>query len=241
MSRWRCYSFVPCDSSADGVTFAIFFCALLFCMEKFSAIRQWQCSGGLLPLGLLDSPPTAYHAAAAAHSYFYPLRWHWYEWLGVIGPVLIFIWFYRIGGLRGMRISRGDIANVCCLRVDFRHGRLRGFRSCSHRRLGTLAANAKPLSFVHRVYFIFWRAARRVCVKGSIVEMVGDLLIRYGKECFDAQEALFLASPHLEWPGLKRERNPWAQAFAWARSNTPSDAIFAFAPSLHSHSRRKYE
>jgi hypothetical protein len=36
----------------------------------------------------------------------------------------------------------------------------------------------------------------------------------------------FPNSNHLELPGLA-PRNPWAQAFLWARDNTPKDALFA--------------
>jgi len=43
---------------------------------------------------------------------------------------------------------------------------------------------------------------------------------------FYAQRALFPASAHIEWPG-SRTRNPWVQAFEWARDNTPPDSIFA--------------
>jgi len=46
---------------------------------------------------------------------------------------------------------------------------------------------------------------------------------------FYAQRTLFPASAHIEWPG-SRTRNPWVQAFEWARDNTPPDAIFALDP-----------
>ena len=48
---------------------------------------------------------------------------------------------------------------------------------------------------------------------------------------FYAQRELFPASAHIEWPG-SAPRNPWAQAFEWVRTNTPSDAIFALDPSF---------
>ena len=33
----------------------------------------------------------------------------------------------------------------------------------------------------------------------------------------------------MEWPG-RAPKNPWAQAFVWARENTPEDAVFALDP-----------
>jgi hypothetical protein len=43
------------------------------------------------------------------------------------------------------------------------------------------------------------------------------------------QLTLFSTSPHLEMPG-ERAANPWLQAFAWIRGNTPEDAYFALDP-----------
>jgi hypothetical protein len=44
-----------------------------------------------------------------------------------------------------------------------------------------------------------------------------------------AQCAEFDGSPHLELPGLA-PGNPWLEAFAWIRGNTPADAYFALDP-----------
>jgi hypothetical protein len=46
---------------------------------------------------------------------------------------------------------------------------------------------------------------------------------------FLAQRELFAGSPHLELPG-RVSQNPWLQAFAWIRQNTPEDAYFALDP-----------
>ena len=46
---------------------------------------------------------------------------------------------------------------------------------------------------------------------------------------FVAQRQLFSGSVHLELPG-RQPANPWLQAFAWIRQNTPTDAYFALDP-----------
>jgi hypothetical protein len=46
---------------------------------------------------------------------------------------------------------------------------------------------------------------------------------------FLAQRQLFAATPHLELPSTV-SANPWLQAFAWIRGNTPQDAYFALDP-----------
>jgi hypothetical protein len=44
-----------------------------------------------------------------------------------------------------------------------------------------------------------------------------------------AQRELFPATAHIEWPGAS-PRNSWANAFLWARQNTPNDAYFVLNP-----------
>ena len=46
---------------------------------------------------------------------------------------------------------------------------------------------------------------------------------------FISQRMVFSASEHLELPG-RPSANPWLQAFAWIRQNTPVDAYFALDP-----------
>jgi len=55
------------------------------------------------------------------------------------------------------------------------------------------------------------------------------LFMPLGMGMFVAQRAIFPASAHLEWPWAA-PKNEWAQAFIWARENTPVDAVFALAP-----------
>ncbi len=118
--------------------FAVCFCVLLFWMER-SEIPQATLAG-ILPLGLLDPPTPAYHPIALSHSYFYLLRWEWYEWLGVIGPLLLLCWFVRIARFRQMRnlelISRALI-HLPDYFLDWRFGSfyprsgLRPWHACS--------------------------------------------------------------------------------------------------------------
>jgi hypothetical protein len=46
---------------------------------------------------------------------------------------------------------------------------------------------------------------------------------------FISQRVQFPGSEHLELPG-RSSANPWLQAFAWIRQNTPTDAYFALDP-----------
>ncbi len=75
-------------------SFAIAFCAWLFILRRYRPRALGFAA--LLPFGLtLDPPPAAYHEVARRQPYFYIQRWEWYEWLGVIGPLLLFWWLAR--------------------------------------------------------------------------------------------------------------------------------------------------
>ncbi len=52
------------------------------------------------------------------------------------------------------------------------------------------------------------------------------LLLAFGSLMFYVQRSTYPASAHLELPG-RAARNPYVQAFLWARHNTPNDALFA--------------
>ena len=81
-------------------SFAIAFCVWLAMLDRYRP--QVLGFAALLPFGLFDPPPPAYHEVALRQSYFFILRWEWYEWLGLIGPVLLFWWFARLARRRGM-------------------------------------------------------------------------------------------------------------------------------------------
>src|SRR6202035_3571253 len=78
--------------------FPFSFCALFLVMEKFSeGAGKTALAAGLwlgIPLAPLSS--AAYHEVAKHHGYFYIQNWQWYEWLGIIAPLLLFWWFARI-------------------------------------------------------------------------------------------------------------------------------------------------
>jgi hypothetical protein len=207
-------------------SFAICFCFLLFWMQTLNLSRTTVA--GLLPLGLLDPPSAAYHQAALTHSYHYLVRWHWYEWLGVIGPIVILWLFSRIAGARQMRnlelISRTLVVYqtlfvVAALAVSF------------PARFESLA-RVQPMRSLYLTYILL------VLFSGGLLgEYVLEnrwwrwmaLFLPLCAGMFYAQRVLFPASAHIEWPGSK-PWNPWVQAFEWVRDNTPPDAIFALDP-----------
>ena len=208
--------------------FAFSFCVLLLCVKKF---RPWQPAVAcLLPLGLLDAPPAAYHQVALTRPYFYPLQWQWYEWLGVIGPVVILWWFSRIARTRQMK-NLGLLSRTAVLyEIIFVIASLAVSAPARFESLARL----QPMRSLHLLYILF------VLFSGGLLGQFVlknhwwrwmALFLPLCAGMFYAQRALFPASAHVEWPG-SGPSNPWAEAFEWARMNTPSDAVFALDPNF---------
>jgi len=215
--------------------FAIFFATLLFWIEAretagaSSALETSAAvAAAILPLGLLSRPSAAYHEAAVTHSYFYLLQWHWYEWLGVIGPILILWCFSRFSRLRAMRNLELLSRSLVCYEIIFVVAALIFTTPARFESLARL----QPMRSLYILYILLILFSG--CLLGAFL-LKGHswrwivLFLPLCSGMLWAQRSLFPASPHIEWPGSK-SRNAWVQAFEWARSNTPSEAVFALGP-----------
>ena len=214
--------------------FPFSFGALWLVIEQIERHTGWRLEGAgglaLLFLGipLAPSASRAYHESARMHSYFYIQDWQWYEWLGIFAPLALLWWFARIGRARQKplltRACRafaiyGMIYLLVALAVDLPAS----FESL---------ARIQPLRSLHLLYMVLF-----VCVGGLLGEYVLKdrawrwlvLFLPLAMGMFVAQRSLFPRSAHVEWPGWA-PKNPWAQAFAWIRANTPADAVFAVDP-----------
>jgi len=182
-----------------------------------------------LPFGItFDPPPPAYHQVALRQRSHFVLRWEWYEWLGVIGPVLLFWWFGNWARRRGMK----NLELVSRAMVPF---------------VVVAALAAIGLGIPARFEALTRLQPLRCLALCSMVLVVagGGLLGQYVLErqlwrwlalfvplslgMYVAQRQVFPASQHIEWPWAQ-PRNQWAQAFEWIRGNTPVDALFALDP-----------
>ncbi len=184
----------------------------------------------LLLVGMPLAPPAspAYHAAAKLHSFHYIQLWQWYEWVGILAPVALFWWFARIAKTRGWNsLNRVCRALILYDLIYFAAALIVDLPA----RFESLA-RLQPLRSLHFLYMLMF-----VMMGGLLGEFVLKnrvwrwlaLFVPLAGGMFLAQRALFPASAHVEWPG-RAPRNPWAQAFLWARQNTPPDALFALDP-----------
>jgi hypothetical protein len=208
-------------------SFAIGFCGILLIREKYS-LRSLGFAA-MLPFGLtLDPPPAAYHEVALRQPYFYILRWHWYEWLGAIAPVILFWWLGGLGKRRGMKnvelVSRSmvpfillGLAAALVLGIPARFEAL---------------ARIEPLRCLALSYMMLIVIGGGFLGQYILKDKVWHWVVLFlplSLGMFVAQRQIFAASAHIEWPWTT-PRNPWAQAFDWIRVNTPTDALFALNP-----------
>lgn len=177
---------------------------------------------------LAAHPSAAYWQCLHSHAYYHLLEWQWYEWLGLVAPLAIVLWFERRAARRGeaelQRLARVVFifAAICFV------GALVVMIPAKFELLSIY----QPARGFQLIYvFMFLMAG------GSLGESIlkckpARWLILFVPLCFAmfyAQLRLFPADRHIEWPGAASP-NPWMQAFDWIRSNTPQNAVFALDP-----------
>lgn len=208
--------------------FVLAFAALLIGARRMQqALSLQPFALALLPIALFPPVTGAYRQVLESHSYFFPLRWAWYEWLGMFGPLLILWWLGRVAHRRKLVLME----RLCFTSIVF--GLLFlliGLMVTIPPQFARLA-ELQPLRSLLLIYVLLF-----VISGGLLAEHVLQaklwrwlVFVPLGAGMFYAQRQLFPATPHLEWPG-RRTGNQWVEAFLWIRGNTPVDAYFALDP-----------
>lgn len=207
--------------------FVLSYCAVLLCIKQFD--RRFASLALLLPFGISFEPPSpAYHQVALSHAYFYLLRWHWYEWLGVVGPMALLWWFSRIARSRQLR----NLGLLCRALIVYQFVYLLAGVVLSIPARFESLARLQPMRSLYLLYVLFFLFAGGLLGEYVLKNRVwrwAVLFVPLWAGMFLAQRALFPASPHIEWPGAS-PKNQWVRAFEWIRANTPDNAIFALDP-----------
>jgi hypothetical protein len=208
-------------------SFAILFCAWLILLDRYRP--RVLGFAAALPFGItFEPPPAAYHEVALRQRSHFVLRWEWYEWLGVIGPVILFYWFGTWARRRGMKnlelVSRAMVPFVV----------VAAFAAIG---LGIPArfealTRLQPLRCLALCYMVLVVVGGGLLGQYALQRQVWRwlaLFVPLSLGMYFAQRQVFPASQHIEWPWAQ-PRNQWAQAFEWIRGNTPVDALFALDP-----------
>jgi hypothetical protein len=207
--------------------FGVSYCVLL--ARKQSPVSTMPLAFMMLPLGwIFESTSQAWQQAAHTRDYYYLSRWHWYEWLGVLAPLLLLWWIRRIATGEGSKVlsrmaSRlvlfGCVQFALALVILLTPGldRMRSFQ---------------PMRYLHLLYLLFVLFAGGLIGQRILRTHVVRWLLLFvplGLGMFIAQRQTFPATEHIEWPG-QTSQNAWLQAFSWIKQNTPIDAMFALDP-----------
>jgi len=190
--------------------------------------RTSVLAGLLLPLGWVFEPASdAWRQAAATRSFYFVLRWPWYEWLGVVAPLALLWWFRALAQRGGRPFWRASPRGWCIL--AYFSWRWRWLCCC------------------HPGWSVFVRSSRCafciLCIC-CFVLLSGGLLGQYVLKKHALRWLLLFvplsagmfmpaqmypATPHLELPGAT-SGNGWVEAFRWISRNTPVDGEFALDP-----------
>ena len=215
--------------------FGISFCCILM-LTLCEPLRAWLGThaaplplAALIPFGWVFSPPsqTWLDILRGRHSLLL-YQWNWYEWLGIVGPPILFWLAGRFARGRGESFF-ADFAQAVVIYCIF-HQSIAMLALAPMSPIGLHAM--EPMRYLHLVYLFMTLFAGaylgKYLLKASVWRWAFFLALVPGG-MFVSQRLLFAGSDHLELPG-RPTANPWLQAFAWIRENTPVDAYFAIDP-----------
>jgi hypothetical protein len=182
----------------------------------------------VLPGWIFEPPAAEWRRALNTRTYYFISQWRWYEWLGAIGPLVLFWMLWKYAARRGESVlERFALALVL----------FGAFQQAFAMIVLALPALIRitpfqPMRYLHLEYIFL------VLIVGCLIgrHMLGRVVWRWmllmlvvNGGMFLLQRLMLPASEHLELPG-RESVNPWLQAFAWIRTNTPANAYFALDP-----------
>jgi hypothetical protein len=183
--------------------------------------------------GLLHSfsfaPATGEYAQVLySRTFFFAYRWHWYEWIGAIAPLLLL----ALVAWRTPRAASAAVAKTSRVLIVLGVFSTVVFLVFSSSHRFDNFTRLQPMRMFHLLYLLMF-----VMLGGLIGEYVLQakpwrwvaLFLPLVLGMFALDRSQYAYSPHLELPG-RTDGNAWLEAFAWTRANTPVDAVFALDP-----------
>ena len=208
-------------------SFGISFCIFLLWRAPLTSTKPAILM--LVPLGWIFEPTSpAWRVAANTRDYYFLGRWEWYDWLGVFAPFAILWWFRRIGQNDRATVMVHVTSRLMAFGIFQVIVAVALMLPQSLERIRPL----QPMRYLHLFYLIF------IILGGGLLgqKFLRNHWLRWvvvfvplAAGMLYAQRETYPSSAHLEWPG-STPKNPWLQAFAWIRENTPPEAYFAAGP-----------
>jgi hypothetical protein len=212
-----------------GVSFCVFLVVVQMAPFRVRVSAERDLVAAAMPLGwIFESPSETWREALSTRTYYFVFQWAWYEWLGVIAPLVLFALLWRVAIKRGQTL----MARLALAIVAYGVFQL----VVAMIMLGPAAfirlAPFQPMRFLHLIYIFLCLIAGGYIGKYLLKTHAWRwalLLLAANGGMFYAQRELFASTPHLELPSRKTT-NPWLESFEWVRANTPTDAYFALDP-----------
>jgi hypothetical protein len=211
--------------------YLVFLGAVLFLVERYAlAAQPIPASSAFfapIPIGFQFAPAQgAYREALYARDFYFLSNWSWYDWLGMLAPLVFLAWFCK-GRLRGTTpaFSRLSFALIPFGLVAILAGAI---ISSTHRL--DMFARLQPLRCFHLITLVFM-----LFLGGIIGEYLAKdrwwfipaVAVPLAASMFLVARATYPFSPQIEIPGRSTSSNAWIDTLLWVRANTPKDAVFA--------------
>jgi hypothetical protein len=207
---------------------SLFLLVLVSVVVLFKSAKTLQPAiFGVFPLTLFPPVTNAYRVVLQSRPYFLLTNWAWYEWLGMLAPLVILpamamsVWrasFAPTAHLLKALAAFEAIFLVVALFISM-PGRER-------------FAEIQPMRCLLLVYILMFLLGGCLLGEWVLGRRVWRWALLFAPLCTGmvvAQIQLFPDSRHLEWPwGLPG--NSWVEGFDWIRTHTPQDAYFALDP-----------
>lgn len=214
--------------------FGISFCLIFTLVQMRSRPQIAEPSEMLMlaaaaPGSWLFAPSTpAWRKALLQHSYYTLSRWEWYEWLGALAPPLLLWLLARFArARRNTPLTQIATALTIFSIVQLAIAMLMLFPP-SLQRLTPL----QPMRYLHITFLLMFLLAGATLgeyvLRASVWRWLLVFLPLAAVNGY-AQRTRYPATRNLELPWLAPQ-NPWLQAFAWVKTHTPEDAVFALDP-----------
>jgi hypothetical protein len=195
--------------------------------RKWLSVGVWAGLGWLLGAVVFlatrhADPSVAYDRAALSRSYFFLSSWRWYEYPGLLLPLLLL-------GIAGSQRRAPWPARALAIAATVLGGCALLVSLCFVHRSGSLllarlqVLRAFQLVYITGVLLAGGLLGRLAPQHKRAIALLGLLLLG---ALIAGQRLTYPESNHVEWPGLTPQ-NRWQQAFLWIRANTPRNAVFA--------------
>jgi len=204
--------------------------AVLFVMERVApAASRMPAAAALLflPDGFQLGPARGpYREALYARDFYFLFTWTWYDWLGLIAPLAILGWFWKVKP----RGTTPAFSRLCLGVIPYGMISVASAAVISSSHLFDMFARLQPLRCFHLITFVFLLFLGGVV--GEYATAIGRwvfpaLLTAVAILMFFVQRDIYPASAHIEWPWVQTSSNAWINTLLWVRHNTPKDAVFA--------------